>query len=76
MNCILEGKKVTGHYLGHFFVSGTVLESRVGVSDIVQHYVELDETLTIGTQSRRRIILEDSDISYIDEPDQEEEFDV
>ena len=41
----LEGKRISGKYLGELDVTGIVTESRVKLGGTVQHTVQLDEPL-------------------------------
>lgn len=48
----LEGKKVSGNYIGEYLVQGTVIESRVAYGGKVKHHVQLDSPLDLFGHER------------------------
>jgi hypothetical protein len=59
MNWDLEGKRITGMYLGLFPYTGTVESSRVKLGGAVQHTVIVDEPFKVYGEMRERILVED-----------------
>ena len=67
MSWNLEGKRISGKYLGCFPYTGFVSESRVAYGGKIKHFVELDEELTAFGTVRDTIIAEtNSHGEYID----------
>lgn len=67
MNWNLEGKKVTGMYMGEFPVTGKVEFSRVKYGGSVEHYIALDNTIEVYGATRDRVILEQKNIENVEE---------
>jgi hypothetical protein len=61
----LEGKYVTGIYLGLFPVSGYVHLSRVMYGGRVSHHITLDEPIKVYGAVRETVILEHESVAYI-----------
>jgi hypothetical protein len=60
----IEGKRVLISYLGYGEQTGTVVSSRVKYGGMVQHWVKLDETLSLPwdavTEARTHVSVDDS----------------
>lgn len=63
----LEGKRVSGHYLNQFPVSGVVTLSRVKYGGKVAHYVDLDHPVKVFKSTRDKVILDHSDVNIVEE---------
>jgi hypothetical protein len=61
----LEGKRVTGLYVGEALVEGTVESSRVKYGGVVQHTVKLDQPVEIFGVVRERVLLDEGDIRKV-----------
>ena len=61
----LEGKRVTGKYIGEVLVEGVVESSRVKYGGIVQHTVVLDSPVEIFGVERSRVLLDQCDIKKV-----------
>ena len=57
------GSYISGVYHDQAY-SGRVLDSRVKLGGRVEHWVELDEPVYIGTDRRDRIVVEDERYSH------------
>ena len=66
MNWKLEGRRVSGLYLGLFPFSGTVVESRVKYGGAVNHTVEVDQPFLVYGNMRERIGVNIEEIQTID----------
>jgi len=65
----LEGKKVSGNYIGEYLVQGTVIESRVAYGGRVKHHVKLDSSLDLFGQERYFVTLNHEELIEISEDD-------
>ena len=72
MSWNIEGKYVTGIYLGLFPVAGTVTESRVKYGGDVCHTVSLKEPIKVFGVIRETVILNDQEIYYTYESETEQ----
>lgn len=61
----LEGKRVTGRYVGEVLVEGVVESSRVKYGGTVQHTVKLDQPVEIFGVVRERVLLDEGDIRKV-----------
>jgi len=60
----LEGKTVTGKYIGMFPVTGTVINSYVLLGGRVKHSIQLNEPTEI-LGSIREIVIMDDDVEIV-----------
>ena len=69
MSWVLEGKRVSGRYLGDnsMKVSGVVRESRVAMGGTIKHYVELDQPLKVFSSVRDSIVLDGCHVDEVNE---------
>lgn len=70
MSWNLEGKRITGLYLGLFPYSGLVEESRVKYGGRVQHSVLVDEPFKVYGEVRNRVLVSESEIYRILDADE------
>lgn len=67
MDWILENRKITGKYLGHYPVSGIVRESRVAYGGYVKHHIELDNPIVVHGSERNSVMLNHFEIETVEE---------
>lgn len=58
----LKGKRVTGMYMGEFFVTGRVELSRVRYDGGVQHTVVLDKPIKVYDNEQDCVVLDDKNV--------------
>jgi len=61
----LDGRYVTGMYMGEYSVSGTVYLSRVKYGGGMSHHVTLNRPITVHGAVRESIILDASEIKGV-----------
>jgi len=59
MHWNLEGKRISGRYLGMWSYTGTVTESRVKYGGSVQHTVRVDEPFMVYGEMREVVLVND-----------------
>ena len=69
MSWQLEGKKVSGNYIGEYLVQGTVIESRVAYGGKVKHHIRLDSPLDLFGHERHFVSLDHDELIEISEDD-------
>lgn len=65
MDWILEGKRVTGKYLGEYFITGTVQESRVKYGGKVSNTIVLDEPILVFGSARNVVLMDSEEIKVV-----------
>ena len=65
MSWNLEGKKVSGKYLGEISFIGVVVESRVKYGGKVSNTILLDAPIVVFGEFRTRILMESDEIGQV-----------
>lgn len=65
MSWDLEGKRISGLYMGLFPFSGVVESSRVKYGGAVQHTVVVDEPINVYNTLRDRVLVTDTETNSI-----------